>query len=446
MNIWRKYLGDLFISKRWFVMQGICVILLFGAFFVPFILPFIIAVTLGGLFFTLVDYLLLFFIKGGLKAVRIVSPRFSIGDENIVSLSLSNSYPYKISGTLIDELPFQFQQRTFELPISIGYRTRDSISYSLRPLTRGEYQFGYLVCFASSPLGLLRRRFLLAEPTLIKVYPAYQQLKRYQLLAVNGNTLAGVKKIRRLGHSLEFEKIKDYVQGDDMRTINWKATARTSNLMVNTFTDARQQQIYCIIDKGRNMKLPFDGMTLLDHSINASLAILNVALLKHDKAGLITFSGKVSDVIAADRRNNQLHRILEALYKQQTSFQESDYDAVWSVVHRGITQRSLLLFFTNFETFSSLERQLPFLKKIANRHLVCVIFFQNTLLKDIYESNPDNLEGIYIKTIASQFALEKRQIVKELRRHGILSVLTTPESLTIDVINKYLELKAKQAM
>ena len=214
--------------------------------------------------------------------------------------------------------------------------------------------------------------------------------------------------------------------------------------MVNTFTDARQQQIYCIIDKGRSMKMPFEGMTLLDHSINACLALLNVALLKQDKAGLITFSSKVNDIVAADRRTAQLHRILETLYKQQTEFKESDYEAVWSVVHRSITQRSLILLFTNFETYSSLERQLPFLKKIARRHLVCVVFFQNTLLNEIHESNPDNIEGIYIKTIADQFDLEKRLIVKELRRHGVLSILTSPQQLTVNVINKYLELKARQ--
>jgi len=394
--------------------------------------------------FTLLDYVLLFFVKGGIKAARILSPRFSIGDDNTVTLSISNSYPFKIKSLLIEELPFQFQDRNFRMPVSIGYRSRETASYILRPLSRGEFSFGHLISFTSSPISLLQRRFYIADPVTIKVYPSYQQLRKYQLLAISGNALTGVKKIRRLGHSLEFEKIKDYVQGDDVRTINWKATARSNNVMVNTFTDARQQQIYCLIDKGRNMKMPFAGMTLLDHSINASLALLNVALLKQDKAGLITFSNKVNDIIAADRRNNQLHRILETLYKQQTEFKESDYEAIWSMVHRSITQRSLILLFTNFETYSSLERQLPFLKKIAQRHLVVVIFFQNTLLKEIHESNPDNIEGIYIKTIADQFDLEKRLIVKELRRHGILSILTTPQTLTVDVINKYLELKARQ--
>ncbi len=445
LGVWgRKYLGDLFISRRWYLLLGGCVILLFLSFFIHVLYRPVMAFTIGVVLLSLVDYGVLFFVAGGIRAARVLSPRFSIGDDNTVTLSIYNSYPFKIKGTLIEELPFQFQNRNFHLPFTIGYRARETRSYTLRPLSRGEYNFGHLICFTSSPLGLLQRRFNVAEPVTIKVYPSYQQLRKYQLLAISGNTLTGVKKIRRLGHSLEFEKIKDYVQGDDVRTINWKATARSNNVMVNTFTDARQQQIYCLIDKGRNMKMPFEGMTLLDHSINTSLALLNVALLKQDKAGLITFSNKVNDIIVADRRNDQLHRILETLYKQQTEFKESDYEAVWTMIHRNITQRSLILLFTNFETYSSLERQLPFLKKIAQRHLVVVVFFQNTLLKEIHESNPDNIEGIYIKTIADQFDLEKRQIVKELRRHGVLSILTTPQTLTIDVINKYLELKARQ--
>jgi len=439
-----KYIKDLFVNRKLYLLLGGCVIFLFTAFFVHVLYQPAVAVTCAILAFAVIEYILLFFVTGGVKATRIMPQRFSIGDDNMVTLSIVNSYPFKINCAVIEELPSQFQERNFNKLANVAYHSRETVTYNLMPLSRGEFNFGYLMCFASSPIGLLRRRFKAAEPTMIKVYPSFQLLRKYQLLAISGNTLTGVKKIRRLGHSLEFEKIKDYVQGDDVRTINWKATARSNNLMVNTFTDARQQQIYCLIDKGRNMKMPFEGMTLLDHSINASLALLNIALLKQDKAGLITFSNKVSDIVAADRRNDQMLRIIETLYKQQTQFKESDYDAVWSALHRNITQRSLILLFTNFETYSSLERQLPFLKKIAQRHLLCVVFFQNTLLKEIQESNPDDIEGIYIKTIADQFSLEKRLIVKELRRYGILSILTTPQALSIDVINKYLELKARQ--
>lgn len=442
----KKYIGDLQINTRWYVVLSACVVLFIVSFFFSMLYRLVFTATMLVFFFTIIDYVLLFLVKGSLTGSRQMMPRFSIGEENSVEVLLDNQYPYKITGYIIDELPVQFQVRDFHMDIHVGLQSRSKISYSLKPLSRGEYMFGNLICYASSPIGLLQRRIILEEERLVKVYPAFQQLKRYQLqlMATSTNTATGIKKVRRLGHSLEFEKIKDYVPGDDVRTINWKATARSNNLMVNTFTDARQQQIYCLIDKGRNMKMPFEGMTLLDYSINASLALLNIALLKQDKAGVITFSNKINDIVAADRKNNQLHTILEVLYKQQTEFKESDYEAVWVALHKRITQRSLILFFTNFETYSSLERQLPFLKKIAQHHLVCVVFFENTLLKEIHESNPDDIEGIYIKTIADQFAFEKRQIVKVLRQHGILSILSTPEKLSLDVINKYLEMKARQ--
>jgi len=440
----KKYIGDLFISNRWYMLLITCIVLLFIAFFIPILYPPVLAITCAYLFFTVLDYVLLFFLKGGIQAGRITTARFSLGDENNVTLSVANTYPFKINGLLIEELPVQFQERDFQRNISIGYRSRESITYTLRPLSRGKYYFGNIICYATTPLGLLQRRFKMADDTVVKVYPSYMQLRKYQLLAASDTVMAGTKKIRRLGHSLEFEKIKDYVLGDDVRTINWKATARSNNLMVNTYTDARQQQIYCLIDKGRSMKMPFEGMTLLDYSINSSLALLNIALLKQDKAGLITFSNKLGDIVPAERRSGQLQRIIDILYRQDTEFKESDYEAVWTKMHKSVSQRSLVLLFTNFETFSALQRQLPFLKKIAQRHLVCVVFFQNTLLKEIRESNPDSIEGVYIKTIAEQFDLEKKLIVKELRKHGVLSILTTPQTLTIDVINKYLELKARQ--
>lgn len=444
MRIIRKYISDLFISRNWFLLAGGCVVALVVSFFIPMLYNVVGALTLGFLLLTAIDYVLLFFVRGTVRGNRVMAQRFSIGDENKVQLELGNSYPFRIKATLIDELPVQFQERSFRLVQIIGYRTQDTAEYSLRPLSRGVYQFGRLLAYVASPLGLLQRRIVAAEAEEIKVYPSFQQLRRYQLLATSEQNLPGVKRIRRLGHSMEFEKIKDYVQGDDMRTINWKATARSGNLMVNTFTDSRQQQIYCLIDKGRNMKMPFDGLTLLDHSINACLSLLNIVLLKQDKAGLITFSNKVNDIVPADRRNSQMHLILETLYRQQTDFKESDYEAVWATVHNNISQRSLLLVFTNFETYSSMERQLPYLRKLAARHLVCAVFFQNTLLQHIEETHPDTIEGIYIKTIADQFVLEKKLIVKELRRHGIISVLTTPQALSADVINKYLELKARQ--
>lgn len=418
--------------------------LFFTAFFFPFLYTPACIVTGGVVLLSIADYMLLFFSRGYVQAERVAPARLSMGDENKLEILLSNTLPFAVNVKVIDELPEQFQERDFKRYISLKPRAKASIKYVLKPLSRGEYSFGDLLCYAASPIGLMQRRFRSETAQVIKVYPSFLQMRKYQLMAFTENPQAGAKKVRKLGHSMEFEKIKEYVQGDDIRTINWNASARKGDLMVNTYTDARQQLVYCLLDKGRAMKMPFEGMTLLDYSINAALAVLNVALLRQDRAGIITFSQKVDEVIAADRRTGQMNHILEALYKQQTEYKESDYQSVWTTTHRRLSQRCFLLLFTNFETMSSLERQLPYLRKLASRHLLCVVFFQNTLLKEIHETQPDTVEGIYIKTIADRFDFEKRQIVRELRRHGILSILTTPQALTVDVINKYLELKAKQ--
>ena len=245
---------------------------------------------------------------------------------------------------------------------------------------------------------------------------------------------------------MEFEQIKEYVRGDDYRTINWKATARKESLMVNNYTDERSQQIYCLINKGRVMKMPFDGMTLLDYAVNASLVLANVALVKQDKAGLITFSENLDTFLVADKKPTQMNLVLEALYRQQTRFLEPDYEKLFSLIRNSITNRSLLVLFTNFESLEGLQREMPALKKIAHYHLLLVVFFQNTELKHIIENKANSLEDIYIKTIAEKFAFEKKLMVKELQMNGIPSILTTPENLTVNTINKYLELKNRMSI
>lgn len=269
-------------------------------------------------------------------------------------------------------------------------------------------------------------------------------MRKYELFAISNRlTEIGVKKIRRVGHSQEFEQIQDYIKGDDYRTINWKATARKSKLMVNHFEDEKSQQVYSLIDTGRVMKMPFNKLSLLDYAINSSLVISNIAIRKSDKAGIITFSKNVDRVLPADRQSLQMQKILEILYNQKTDFPETDFESLASYVLRKITQRSLLMVFTNFETINALKRQLSFIKRLASYHLVVVIFFQNTELLDFVNKPAITIEEIYQKTIAEKFIFEKRQIVIELERFNVHSILTKPENLTIETINKYLELKAR---
>ena len=439
-----KFIRALYFNNRFF--QG--VILLVLAFITSFIfdLPTWLAKGLSLILFTvlLVDLLILFRIKKGIRAHRFTPEKLSNGDDNELRIFMESTYPFPVTLNIIDEIPHQFQRRDMSFQYALMPGENKTIHYFLRPVKRGEYSFGAVNIFVSSPLGLIARRYQFSQDKMVPVYPSYLQMRKYELMAISNRlTDTGIKKIRRIGQNMEFELIREYVPGDDYRTINWKASARKSHLMVNNYQDERSQQVYSLIDKGRSMQMPFNGMSLLDYAINASLVISNIALKKSDKAGVITFQHKIGTTLPASNRNHQMGQILEILYNQKTAFKESDFSALFSHVRRKISQRSLLLLFTNFESIYGVERQLPFLKSLAKYHLLVVIFFQNTELNEVLTQPAGTLNQIYIKAIAEKFALDKKIIAKELQKNGIHSLLTTPEQLSVDTINKYLELKSR---
>lgn len=438
------FFKSLYFTNRFFlIVIGIVLFFVFGFFYPLFYLIAQYALSLfAGI--AVVDAMILFQRRRSFFASRKMMDKLSNGDENAIQIIIKNSFAFPVKVKIIDELPFQFQSRKTEFFSSLEKGEKKIIQYHVRPVKRGEYHFGAVNVFATSPIGFIQRRFKFSQDITVPVYPSFIQMRKYELLAISNRlTEAGVKKVRKFGMNREFEQIKEYVQGDDYRTINWKATARRSRLMVNQYEDEKSQQVYSLIDMGRVMRMPFNGMTLLDYAINASLVISNIAMNKHDKAGVVTFSHKVQSVLAADRKTNHLQKILELLYRQKTGFLESDYERLYASVRKNITTRSLFLLFTNFESLSGMQRQLKYLKRMAKDHLLVVIFFENTELKKYISKPASNVEEIYAQTIAEKFSFEKKRIVKELEKSAIHSILTAPENLSVNTINKYLELKAR---
>ncbi|MDO7171712.1 DUF58 domain-containing protein [Mariniflexile sp. AS56] len=439
----KQFFKNIYLNARFFITLSVLVVLFILAYVFPGLLMMAQMLFFVFIGLLMVDFIVLFKQKG-MTATRLLPEKLSNGDDNPIEITLQNNYNFTSTLKLIDELPFQYQKRDFEIDTVLTKQEQKKINYTLRPLERGEYYFGNLNLYASSPINLVSRRFQFGKDAMVPNYPSFLQLKKYMLLAFSNKIFEyGLKKIRRIGHTMEFEQIKDYVQGDDLRNINWKATAKSNKLMVNQFQDERSQPVYSVIDKGRVMKMPFEGLSLLDYAINAALVISNVALKKQDKAGIFSFSRKVENRVVAERRPSQMNTILETLYNLNTDFVESDFSRLYIDVKRNLNQRSLLLLYTNFETLDALYRQLPYLKAIAKNHLLVVIFFENTELQKLTLKNADTTFDIFEKTIAEKFIYEKKLIVNELQKHGIQTILTAPEHLTINTINKYLEIKAR---
>jgi len=435
---------NLYINTRFFfALIGVGVLYVL-AFFFPFFMILGHGLLLLIFLTAFVDYLLIFRQKDAVLAQRILPEKLSNGDENAVKVDIKNNYSFKIDVKVIDEIPFQFQKRDFLIRKEIQPDKNTLFQYFLEPKERGEYNFGALNIYASSPIGFVSKRFIFQKDTSLASYPSFVHLRKYELMALqNEFMLGGIKKIRKLGHTMEFEQIKEYVPGDDVRTINWKATSKTNRLMVNQFQDEKSQRIFMLIDKGRTMKMPFNGLSLLDYSINATMALSHIILKKGDRAGMMTFSKKAENKVAAENKSGQLRKISEALYNIKTDFFESDFNRLYQDVKYSINQRSLVLLFTNFETLDGLNRQMKYLRGIAKNHLLVVVFFKNTEIQKLIHTHPESMQGIYDEIIAEKFEFEKKLIIQELRKYGIYSVYTLPENLNVDVINKYLEIKAR---
>lgn len=434
---------ELFLPLRFFWALGTLALLFAVAFWVPKLFR-----PVQGLFALFLVLLLweavrLWKVNRPLKVQRRLPTLLSLGDDNRIQLDLKNRLPRAVRVRLIEELPFQLQRRDFEALLHLPPESERRWDYFIRPVERGEYHFGRTLVFLRSPYGLLERRLSFPNEENARVYPSVLQMKRYELALFSSLArTSGIKRLRRVGHSYEFDQIKPYNPGDDYRSINWKATSRRHELMVNQYEEERAQQVYCVLDKSRTMHAPFEGMTTLDWAVNASLVIANIILKKQDKAGLLTFSRRVDTLLKADRKPRQLTHMLHHLYREQPGSGEANYEALYRVCTRRLRGRSLLLLFTNFESPAAFERILPYLQRINHRHLLVVIFFKNREVEEQLAPYPRTFEDLCLQTAARQWLAAKELMLQKLRTYGIHAILTHPVELNVDVINKYLELKA----
>jgi len=437
-------LKNLYLNNRFYLVFALLICAMMLSYAIPSMMPVVqtcivlLALAVG------VDILMLFSQRVDVDVQRETPGVLSLGDDNPIRLTVHNKARISLNVTVIDELPEQFQTRDFSISLDLPSGKVHQETYQLRPLSRGEYHFGRVSLYLATGMGLVRRRLRKPANAMVAVYPSILQMKKYELKTFARTAIEyGVKKVRRIGHSYEFEHIKQYNRGDDYRSINWKATGRRAQLMVNVYEDEKSQAVYTIIDKSRVMHMPFNGLSLFDYAVNASLVIANIVLGKQDKAGLLTFAEEPKARIRADRGKHQLKRILEALYNETEGSVEANYESMYMSLRDLVNGRALLFFYTNFESTYALQRALPQLRKLNDKHLLVVVFFENTEVSGNTSENVETMEDIYRQVTAENYMLTKVQLVQLLRQFGIMSILTKPENLTVASINKYLELKSR---
>jgi uncharacterized protein (DUF58 family) len=441
-----SFLKSFYLNKTFFIALGVCIALFsFGllndVFFV-----------LGKMLFFLIwvvvllETFLLYRKKEPLNLTRKLPMRLSNGDTNIVTLKMTNEFSFDLYASIVEDLPEQFQFRQWKQNVVIEANKLTEFQYEVNPKERGEYLWqNCYVAFQMKPWSLLSRRETFEFEQTVSCYPSFEQFNKIPLKAIVSNFHESSDNLtRKIGQSLEFEQIKNYAVGDDYRHINWKASAKQGDLMVNQYQDERSQDIYCILDMGRAMKMPFYKQTLLDYSINSALALSKAVISMQDKAGILGLTHNNCNFLPARKDMKQFGKINDFLFNLQTQYLEADYELLYKFVRVNIKQRSLLVIFTNFDSVNSLYRQMPYLKVLAKYHLLLVIFFKNAEIARMTEEKAQDLKGIYDKTIGHSILFQNKLITKELNKFGIQSLYIEPKNLSLEVINKFVEIKRRQ--
>lgn len=407
----------------------------------------------------------------GTEVHREMNSKFSLGVENLVTLKVINRSHYPLKVRLKDDFPdeFLFDRIVHECYVSPMDQT--DIAYRLMPLRRGIYQFVDIHLRCQGILGLVGRQRRVPAATEIKVYPNLQAIRQYELLVKRGMLhQIGLKNSRRFGEGTEMERLREYFPDDDFRRIDWNATARQRKPIVREFETERSQDVVIMLDTGRLMASPIllEATTLpsaavrsqktwksrdpdrmlplmlkLDYAINTTLMTAFVSTLKGDKVGLIAFADTVHQYLAPKPGKKQFLTMLETIYALPVHGVEPDFEAAFKYLAAKQRKRALIILFTDILDNDSAEGIAAYVSQLSKHHLVVCVTLTDAGIVELAEQKSTDSKSVYQKAIAERLLQEKRATLDILRRRGVITIDVPAHQLTMAVVNKYLELKAK---
>ncbi|MDR3708954.1 MAG: DUF58 domain-containing protein [Capsulimonadaceae bacterium] len=391
--------------------------------------------------------------KGAYTVSRAVEDKLSLGVDNLVTLTAryqsETRLPYGArlrQLTVRDEPPVDFDSgrvATFILALSATHRD-ETISYHVRPPAKGDYEFGDTYIGYDGYFGLIRRVARIRTRQDVRVYPNLVETAKYDMLARSGRLMqVGIRNYRQRGEGSEFESLREYVPGDEYRKIDWAATARRHKLISRQYQVERAQNIVLVIDAGRNMLQKVGATAKIDYVINTALMLGYVASSSDDRVGLMVFDGEVRTFIPPGKGKTQVYRLLDALYNVSAVMVESDYDAAFKDLAARWRRRSLVVLFTDLVDTDSSAQMLSALSILERRHRVLCVTVSDPSIVASARDVPEEPADVFRKAVSVQVLQERRQAASVLKHRGIWTIDSPPESLSSDLINHYLALKAR---
>jgi uncharacterized protein (DUF58 family) len=376
---------------------------------------------------------------------RHMEDRFAMGAENEVTIKIANRTGRKVTFILKDEYPPQMELRNpreVQLTVTPG-RTR-SWRYGLLPTARGSYEFGSTLLRFRTRMGLLWKQFDYPTSRSVKVYPDIREAKKHDLYVHrNRRPEPGLRRMRVRGQGREFESLREFVIGDEIRHISWAATARRGKLITRQYTIERSQNIVVLLDTGRLMTARIGKLTKLDHAINATLSIAYVAAAGGDNVGLVAFSRRVTSYLPPRRGQDQINRMMEALYALEPQMIEPSYARAFNFFSANYQRRSLVVILTDLVDRDASAELLAHTSKLIPRHLPLIITIGDTDLRELVRARPATAADVYRQGTAEEILRQREEALTRIRHAGGLALDVPAGRLSLELVNKYLEVKER---
>lgn len=379
-----------------------------------------------------------------LRLERRVAPRLAIGEREPVGILARNAAPRDLAVQVRDEPPLAFPAEGRFLMIMVPARGRAEGCYWVTPPARGDYLFAGITARVVGPLGLAQRQWRVQETTAVRVYPNFRLGARMDLLGRRSHLLrTGLHALRRRGEGRTFESLRDYVQGDETRHIDWKASARRGKLIVREYEVERSQNVFLMVDAGRMMTAQVGASTKLDHAVNAALMLAHAALTGGDKVGLMVFADEVVGYLPPRGGKRQIVQVMELLYGVRPSLVEPDYGAAFRHLAARRFQRALVVAFTDLVDARASARLLRHVEALIPRHLPLLVAIADAALARYVGEPPLTVRAVYRQSVARDLLRERAEALRAITARGGLALDVPPDGLNLAVVNRYLEVKRR---
>jgi uncharacterized protein (DUF58 family) len=382
------------------------------------------------------------------EAVRVTrefSGRFAVGAETDVSINIQNALPHPVSLIIKDEFPPQMKLSGLrEAKLRVDGQSSAALVYGLRPPKRGRFEFGQIAVRFLSRLNLVWCETRAGEAIAVKVYPNMRRAREAELKALGARSLvASHRKTSWRGEGREFESLRDYVRGDELRHISWTATARRGKLTTRQYQIERDQTILIALDGGRLMTARIEQETKLDSAVHAALALMSAAARAGDNAGLLVFGRKIKSFLPPGRGRDHMDAALEALYSVEPEMIEPSYSHAFEFIAANSKRRSLVVLLTDLVDEEGSKELLTSLRLLRPRHLPLVVTIADRDLKAVVSTAPADARDLFTQSVAEEIMHLREAALRLVESQGGLALDVTAAALAPAILEKYLQVKER---